>query len=86
MDILIIYLILFFVGQIHMVAELVCFVRIEMDIEQESAWNVAQNIVISEDLVAAAKHHLQFLAAVDRKRWLYQPRPLHWAIYRYFFN
>ncbi|PWA88558.1 hypothetical protein CTI12_AA083180 [Artemisia annua] len=54
-----------------------------MDMEQESEWNAAQNIMISEDLVAAAKRQLQFLAAVDRNRWLYEGQPLLWAIYRY---
>nr|GEU57922.1 hypothetical protein [Tanacetum cinerariifolium] len=54
-----------------------------MDMEQESEWDAAQNIMISEDLVTAAKRQLQFLAAVDRNRWLYEGRTLQWAIYRY---
>ncbi|KAL4582403.1 hypothetical protein LXL04_006951 [Taraxacum kok-saghyz] len=56
---------------------------IRMDMEQESEWKAAQNIFISEDLVAAAKHQLQFLAVVDRNRWLYEGQTLQWAIYRY---
>lgn len=51
--------------------------------EQESEWNSAQNITISEDLVSAAKRHLQFLAAVDSNRWLYEGQTLKRAIYRY---
>ncbi|KVH92374.1 Protein of unknown function DUF1399, partial [Cynara cardunculus var. scolymus] len=58
-------------------------VRIKMEMEQESEWNAAQNISISEDLVTAAKHQLQFLAVVDRNRWLYESQCLQWAIYRY---
>ncbi|KAK9066958.1 hypothetical protein SSX86_014282 [Deinandra increscens subsp. villosa] len=54
-----------------------------MDMEQESEWNAAQNISISENLVAAAKRQLQFLAVVDRNRWLYEGQALQWAIYRY---
>ncbi|XP_076927584.1 glycine-rich domain-containing protein 1-like [Bidens hawaiensis] len=54
-----------------------------MDMEQESEWNAAQSISISEDLLAAAKRQLQFLEAVDRNRWLYQGQALQWAIYRY---
>ncbi|XP_024977761.1 glycine-rich domain-containing protein 1 isoform X1 [Cynara cardunculus var. scolymus] len=54
-----------------------------MEMEQESEWNAAQNISISEDLVTAAKHQLQFLAVVDRNRWLYESQCLQWAIYRY---
>lgn len=53
-----------------------------MDMEQESEWNSAQNITISEDLVSAAKRHLQFLAAVDSNRWLYEGQTLKRAIYR----
>ncbi|KAI3785199.1 hypothetical protein L1987_44313 [Smallanthus sonchifolius] len=54
-----------------------------MDIEKESEWNAAQNISISENLLAAAKRQQQFLAAVDRNRWLYEGQPVQWAIYRY---
>nr|XP_043618432.1 glycine-rich domain-containing protein 1-like [Erigeron canadensis] len=54
-----------------------------MDMEQESEWNAAQNISLSVDLSAAAKRQLQFLAAVDRNRWLYEGQTLQWAIYRY---
>ncbi|KAI7753500.1 hypothetical protein M8C21_009453, partial [Ambrosia artemisiifolia] len=42
----------------------------KMGMEQESEWNAAQSIKISQDLVAAAKLQLLFLAAVDRNRWL----------------
>lgn len=54
-----------------------------MEAEQEIEWAEAQKIVISEDLVAVAKHQLQFLAAVDRHRWLYEGPALQRAIYRY---
>ncbi|KAF8406138.1 hypothetical protein HHK36_008218 [Tetracentron sinense] len=54
-----------------------------MDKEQKLEWIEAQKIVISEDLVAAAKRQLQFLDAVDRNRCLYDGPTLHWAIYRY---
>ncbi|KAL8231172.1 hypothetical protein R6Q57_000950 [Mikania cordata] len=54
-----------------------------MDMEQESEWNTAQNISISENLLAAAKRQLQFLETVDRNRWLYEGQALQWAIYRY---
>lgn len=55
-----------------------------MEKAQEIEWIKAQKIVISEDLVATAKQQLEFLAAVDRNRWLYQPGPaLNRAIYRY---
>ncbi|XP_041022531.1 glycine-rich domain-containing protein 1-like isoform X2 [Juglans microcarpa x Juglans regia] len=58
--------------------------RIErMELEQEFEWNEAQNIEISVDLVAAAKRHLQFLAIVDRNRYLYDGPALERAIYRY---
>ena len=58
-------------------------VRIErMEVKQEFEWNEAQKIVISVDLVAAAKLQLQFLAAVDRNRYLYEGPTLEWAIYR----
>lgn len=53
-----------------------------MEMEQELEWIEAQKIVISEDLVAAAKQQLQFLAAVDRNRWLYEGPALQRAIYR----
>ncbi|KAK6923227.1 Glycine-rich domain-containing protein-like, partial [Dillenia turbinata] len=54
-----------------------------MDLEQELEWIEAQKIEISEDLVAAAKQQLLFLAAVDRNRWLYEGPGLQRAIYRY---
>ncbi|KAM2005270.1 hypothetical protein FF1_000513 [Malus domestica] len=54
-----------------------------MEKEQEIEWIKAQNIGISVDLVAAAKQQLQFLAAVDRNRYLYEGPALERAIYRY---
>lgn len=54
-----------------------------MEKEHELEWAKAQKIIISEDLVAAAKRHLRFLAAVDRNRWLYEGLTLQRAIYRY---
>ncbi|KAG7968170.1 hypothetical protein I3843_08G139400 [Carya illinoinensis] len=54
-----------------------------MELEQELEWNEAQNIEISVDLVAAAKRQLQFLATVDRNRYLYDGPALERAIYRY---
>ncbi|XP_063937933.1 glycine-rich domain-containing protein 1-like isoform X3 [Daucus carota subsp. sativus] len=50
---------------------------------EEIEWSKAQQIVISEDLVATAKQQLQFLAAVDRNRWLYKGPALQRSIYRY---
>ncbi|RZS01619.1 hypothetical protein BHM03_00031509 [Ensete ventricosum] len=47
-----------------------------MEEDQASAWLEAQTIVISENLVAAAERQLVFLAAVDRRRWLYVDGPL----------
>ncbi|KAF7098008.1 hypothetical protein CFC21_099777 [Triticum aestivum] len=55
----------------------------KMDAEQESQWAAAQGIGIGEDLVPAALRHLEFLAAVDRRRWLYEGPLLHRAIHRY---
>lgn len=57
--------------------------KIEMEKEQELDWSKAQSIGISVDLVAAAKQQLQFLAAVDRNRYLYEGKALQRAIYRY---
>ncbi|VAH55360.1 unnamed protein product [Triticum turgidum subsp. durum] len=54
-----------------------------MDAEQESRWAAAQAIGVGEDLVPAALRHLEFLAAVDRRRWLYEGPLLHRAIRRY---
>ncbi|XP_042497154.1 glycine-rich domain-containing protein 2 [Macadamia integrifolia] len=54
-----------------------------MDKEQELEWLEAQKIVISKDLVAAAKQQLQFLETIDRNRCLYEGSVLHRAIYRY---
>lgn len=53
-----------------------------MEMEQELEWIEAQKIGISVDLVAAAKLQLQFLEAVDRKRYLYEGTALLRAIYR----
>jgi hypothetical protein len=54
-----------------------------MEKEQALEWAEAQQIVISEDLVAAAKHQLRFLAEVDRNRHLYDSPVLDRAILRY---
>ena len=54
-----------------------------MDAEQESRWAAAQGIGIGEDLIPAALRHLEFLAAVDRRRWLYEGPLLDRAIRRY---
>ncbi|KNA12464.1 hypothetical protein SOVF_125400 [Spinacia oleracea] len=54
-----------------------------MEKEQEREWTEAQNIVVSVDLLETAKKQLQFLAAVDRNRFLYESPALEWAIYRY---
>ncbi|XP_020272734.1 glycine-rich domain-containing protein 1 [Asparagus officinalis] len=54
-----------------------------MDKGQEFEWAEAQKIAISEDLVAAAKQQLEFLAAVDRQRFLYEGPLLERAIHRY---
>ncbi|KAG9139849.1 hypothetical protein Leryth_026358 [Lithospermum erythrorhizon] len=51
--------------------------------EEEREWEEAQKVNISVDLVAAAKQQLQFLASIDRNRWLYHAPALHIAIYRY---
>lgn len=45
-------------------------------------WNEAQKIPISVDLIVVAKKQLQFLAAVDRNRHLYDGPALERAIYR----
>ncbi|EOX91856.1 Uncharacterized protein TCM_000919 [Theobroma cacao] len=55
----------------------------ELEKEQELEWIEAQKTEISLDLVAAAKKQLEFLAAVDRNRWLYDGPTLQRAIYRY---
>ncbi|KAK7252467.1 hypothetical protein RIF29_36422 [Crotalaria pallida] len=54
-----------------------------MEPQQELEWMEAQKIAISVDLVAVAKKQLQFLAAVDRNRHLYDGPALERAIYRY---
>ncbi|KAK0576735.1 hypothetical protein LWI29_022531 [Acer saccharum] len=51
--------------------------------KQKIEWDKAQKIVISEDLVAAAKHQLRLLAEVDKNRCLYDGPILDRAIYRY---
>jgi hypothetical protein len=53
-----------------------------MGSQQEFEWNEAQKIAISVDLVEVAKKQLQFLAAVDRNRHLYDGPALDRAIYR----
>lgn len=53
-----------------------------MEKVQELEWAEAQKIAISEDLVAAAKQQLQFLAEVDRHRQLYDGSALNRAIHR----
>lgn len=53
-----------------------------METKQEVEWAEAQKIVISEDLVAAAKQQLKFLATIDRNRQLYDGPALNRAIYR----
>ncbi|KAJ6867840.1 hypothetical protein NC651_033008 [Populus alba x Populus x berolinensis] len=45
--------------------------EMEREKEQEFEWLKAQKIEITVDLLAAAKQQLQFLAAVDKNRWLY---------------
>lgn len=52
---------------------------------QKLEWLEAQKIEISVDLFAAAKQQLQFLAAVDRNRYLYDGPALERAIYRCIF-
>ncbi|KAL2348971.1 hypothetical protein Fmac_002971 [Flemingia macrophylla] len=54
-----------------------------MEPQQEMEWYEAQKIQISVDLVVVAKKQLQFLAAVDRNRHLYDGPALERAIYRY---
>ncbi|XP_027914294.1 glycine-rich domain-containing protein 1 [Vigna unguiculata] len=54
-----------------------------MEAKQEMEWNEAQKIPLSVDLLVAAKRQLQFLAAVDRNRHLYDGPALERAIYRY---
>lgn len=54
-----------------------------MDKGQEFEWAEAQKIAISKDLVAAANQQLEFLAAVDRQRFLYEGPLLERAIHRY---
>ncbi|GAV72026.1 LOW QUALITY PROTEIN: DUF1399 domain-containing protein, partial [Cephalotus follicularis] len=56
---------------------------VKMENQQNVEWAKAQKIIISEDLVAAAKQQLKFLAVVDRNRHLYSGPALDQAIYRY---
>ncbi|KAJ4822729.1 Glycine-rich domain-containing protein 1 [Turnera subulata] len=58
----------------------------ERETQQEIEWLEAQKIVISVDLLAAAKQQLKFLAAVDKNRCLYEGPALEKAIYRYATN
>lgn len=51
--------------------------------DKQLEWLEAQKLVISNDLVAAAKQLLKFLAAVDRNRDLYGGPALDRAILRY---
>lgn len=53
-----------------------------MNKRQEEEWNEAQKILIGEDLVAVAQRQLEFLAAVDRRPWLYNSPGVERAIYR----
>ncbi|KAK1260796.1 hypothetical protein QJS04_geneDACA002157 [Acorus gramineus] len=53
-----------------------------MDKSQELEWLEAQKIVISEDLIVAAKQQLRFLEEVDRNRCLYESPILDRAIHR----
>ncbi|KAJ6868483.1 glycine-rich domain-containing protein 1-like isoform X1 [Populus alba x Populus x berolinensis] len=57
--------------------------EMEREKEQEFEWLKAQKIEITVDLLAAAKQQLQFLAAVDKNRWLYDGPTLDRAIFRY---
>lgn len=54
-----------------------------MEPQQEFEWIEAQKIAVGVDLVAVAKQQLQFLAAVDRNRHLYEGPALERAISRY---
>ncbi|KAK4261432.1 hypothetical protein QN277_004428 [Acacia crassicarpa] len=55
----------------------------EVEKQQEFEWIEAQKIAVGVDLEAVAKQQLQFLAAVDRNRHLYEGPALERAIYRY---
>lgn len=50
---------------------------------ERSEWSTAQEVVLSVDLVKAAKRQLQFLAAVDDVQCLHDGPGLDRAIYRY---
>ncbi|KAK1432293.1 hypothetical protein QVD17_09188 [Tagetes erecta] len=50
---------------------------------EDPEWVEAQKIVITTDLVAAAKKHLKFLKVVDENGKLYDGRALQRAIFRY---
>ena len=56
--------------------------QMEREKEQELEWLKAQKIEITVDLLVAAKQQLQFLAAVDKNRWLYDGPTLDKAIFR----
>lgn len=49
---------------------------------QDHEWVEAQKIVISTNLIAAAKKHLRFLDVVDNKGNLYDGPVLEKAIFR----
>ncbi|KAI3819886.1 hypothetical protein L1987_13739 [Smallanthus sonchifolius] len=51
--------------------------------QQDHEWVEAQKIVISTDLIVAAKKHLQFLEVVDKNGNLYDGPILEKAIFRY---
>ncbi|KAL8143018.1 hypothetical protein V2J09_016050 [Rumex salicifolius] len=54
-----------------------------MEIAQEREWAEAQKVVLSVDMVSAAKRHLRFLAAVDQTGHLYDGPVLRKALRRY---
>ncbi|KAM0953050.1 putative Glycine-rich domain-containing protein [Dioscorea sansibarensis] len=54
-----------------------------MERDQALEWFAAQQITISEDLVAVAKNQLAFLAVVNKHRSLYEGPLLDRAIHRY---
>jgi hypothetical protein len=56
--------------------------EMEREKQQEFEWLKAQKIEITVDLLAAAKSQLQFLAVVDKNRWLYDGPTLDRAIFR----
>lgn len=54
-----------------------------MEKREDPEWVEAQKIVITTDLVNAAKKHLKFLKVVDQNGKLYDGRVLQQAIFRY---